>query len=448
MSRPVSNQPINTLSGRRGLPPKASPYWRALYPSLRVGWLRRPQDTTGRWFARLALPGNDIRETRLGAADDPPVKADGVAVLSYQQAAIAAQAWAEAVKANPDATMQPRGQRRAAASGGPTVADAMLTYIETKKRLGQADRAGEALTVLNRHMPQQLRILPVAELSSELLNNWLGQLPGGALSQGRVDKIRGVLRAALHHAKAPQAIIRDGLSAAMMPRRQAPATREVIPSPAEVSQLLDAMQPIDADLALFMEVLALTGTRPSQLARCRREDLDTPGGVLMIPASNKGRAGVHKTGRGIGFPIGSDLADRVARQLDRNSGLLFHTAKMEQDFSLLDRERFVPGGVSTVWREVGRIGWHKDQWTRLVRRAVRAAGLDPAITLYSLRHHRIILLLQGRMALREVAALVDSSGVMLERHYARHIAATDATTVRLRRLLEAEKSPPVLKVVA
>jgi hypothetical protein len=52
------------------------------------------------------------------------------------------------------------------------------------------------------------------------------------------------------------------------------------------------------------------------------------------------------------------------------------------------------------------------------------------------------------MALREVAALVDSSGVMLERHYARHIAATDATTVRLRRLLEAEKSPPVLKVVA
>ena len=62
MSRPVVNKPIDTISGRRGLPPKASEYWRSIYPGLRVGWLRRPQDTTGRWIAKLALPGNiDIR---------------------------------------------------------------------------------------------------------------------------------------------------------------------------------------------------------------------------------------------------------------------------------------------------------------------------------------------------------------------------------------------------
>ncbi len=337
----------------------------------------------------------------------------------------------------------------------------MVAYIEAKRRLGQSDRAGEAETVLHRHMPQQLRALPTSELNSELLNTWLAQLsartPGSPpsssdrLSQGRIDKLRGVLRAALHQAKAPQAIIREGLSAAAMPRREAPATREVIPSPDEVDRLIAAMREIDEGLGLFLEVLALTGTRPSQLARCRRDDLDTLNGFLTIPASRKGRAGVRKTGRGVSFPIGTDLADRVARQLDRDSGLLFHGPKLMQDFSLVDRERFVPGAMGAIWREVGRIPWDKDQWTRKVRKAVHAAGLDPEITIYGLRHARIILLIQGGMALREIAALVDSSAVMLERHYSRHIAVSDATTARWRRIIEAEKAPPappVLKVVA
>jgi integrase len=235
-----------------------------------------------------------------------------------------------------------------------------------------------------------------------------------------------------------------------MPRREAPATREVIPTPEEVDRLIAAARAIDEDLGLFMEVLALTGTRPGQLARCRRDDLDVPGGFLTIPVSRKGRSGARKTG-GVSFPIGSELAERVASHLDRDSGLLFHTRRMEQDFSLVDRQRLATGVISgSIWRETGRIAWSKGLWARKVREVVQAAGLDPAITLYSLRHARIILLIQGGMALREVAALTDTSAVMIERAYSRHIAVSDATTARLRRLLEAEKfpaAPPVLRVV-
>ena len=468
MTRPVSNQPIHTISGRRGLPPKASPHWRSIYPGLRVGWLKRTQDTGGRWVAKLALPGNDIRERVLNAADDPPAKADGVDVLTYGQAVIAAQTWAEAVKVNPDASAQPRGQRRrqASATGGPTVADAMLAYVEAKRRLGQADRAGEALTVLQRHMPLPLRALPVAELTPELLNGWLAQLPGplhgsspspgGQLSQGRVDKVRGVLRAALHLAKAPEAVIRQGLSAAAMPRREAPATREVIPTPDEVHRLLAAMRGIDEDLALFMETLALTGTRPSQLAGCRRDALDALNGLLTIPASNKGRGGARKAVRGVTFPIGSELAGRVARQLDHHTGLLFHTARLVQDFTLVTSEQLAAAGVGGTWREVGRIAWDKDQWTRKVRDAVHAADLDPgdhAPTPASpCAHHPAD---PGRLgAARDRRADLDTSAVAwaIERNL---LPATsppifDATTARLRRLLEAETSPPappVLRVV-
>jgi integrase len=468
MTRPVNNQPIHTISSRRRLPPKLSPYWRSVYLGLRVGWLRRPQDTAGRWFARLALPGNDIRQTPLGGADDPPAKADGTEVLTYGQAVVAAQAWAAVVKAAPDASVAPRrGRRRQASVSGPTVEDAMLTYVEAKQRLGQTGQASEARTVLHLHMPPSLRALRLADLSPEILNAWLAHLSGspprkrggglsqgkgGGLSQGRVDRVRGVLRAALYLAKAPEATIRRGLSAAAMPRREAPATREVgaIPTPEEVHQLIAAIQAVDADLELFMEVLALTGTRPSQLARCRRDDLDGANGLLMIPASHKGRAG--KAAGTATFPIGSKLAGRIARQLDQRTGLLFHTAKMVQDFTLVPSEQLAAAGLGDTWREVGRTAWNKYQWVRRVRTAVRTAGLDRGITLYSLRHARIIRLIQAGMALREIAGLLDTSVVMIERRYAKHIAATDATTARLRRVLEAEAGqppnpPPHLRVV-
>jgi integrase len=335
----------------------------------------------------------------------------------------------------------------------------MQGYLEAKRRLGQTERANEALTVLQRHLAPRLCDLPLSELTPELLKDWMARLmtakrgePPIAMSQGRVDKVRGVLRAALRQAKVPDAVVRDGLSAAAMPQRHAPATREAIPSRDQVNALIAAMQSIDADLALFIEVLALTGTRPSQLARCRTDDLDVANGLLTIPNSRKGRAGTRKNGRGITFPIGRELAGRLAGQQDKATGLLCHTARLVQDFSLVERERLAAGGVGDTWREAGRIAWAKDQWVRKVRQAVHAADLDPEITIYSLRHARVISLIQAGMALREIAGLLDTSAVMIERAYAKHIAATDATTARLRRVLEAEASdavsPTQLRVLA
>jgi integrase len=339
-------------------------------------------------------------------------------------------AWAAKVEADP----AKRG-RQSQGGSGPTVEQALRDYAEAKRRQGQIDRAGEALTVLRRHVPAPLRSQDIATLFAGSLKVWLASLN---MSQGRADKVRGVLRAALRAAGCPDSVVRDGLSASAMPQRSAPATRDVIPTRDEVTALIAAMQNIDADLALFMEGLALTGARPSQLARCRLADLDVPGGFLTIPASNKGRAGIRKTTRGVAFPIGHGFAEQLARAADRDTGLLFHTAKLEQDFGQVSRARLAASGVGDTWREVGRTVWSTGLWVRKVRAAVAAAGLDPDVTLYALRHTRIIALIQGGMALREIAGLLDTSAAMIERAYTKHIAGTDATTARLRRLLEAE----------
>ena len=166
MTRPSQNAPLHTLAGRRGLPHKASPWWRSVYLGLRVGWLRSGNDTTGRWLARLALPDNDVRQVVLGHADDPPVKPDGVRVLTFAQAVTKAQAWATTVQANPHATSRPA--RRASGGGSPdavTVRGALLAYAEAKTRGGQMLRASEVRTLVSVHLPAVLGDTPVSGLT-------------------------------------------------------------------------------------------------------------------------------------------------------------------------------------------------------------------------------------------------------------------------------------------
>src|SRR5215813_9036259 len=99
MTRPVRDAPLHTLAGRTRLPARSQPYWRSIHAGLSVGWERTRRAPSGKWLARLQLPGNDIRKRVLGIADVSLIKPDGVSVLSYPQAVDAAQRWAAAEKA-------------------------------------------------------------------------------------------------------------------------------------------------------------------------------------------------------------------------------------------------------------------------------------------------------------------------------------------------------------
>ena len=219
MSRPSQNAPIHTLAGRRGLLPRTAPYWRSVHAGLSVGWLKRNNSAAGRWRARLALPGGDVRQAVLAFADDPPVKPDGERVLTFAQAISKAQAWAATVTVNPRAMS--RAARRAGSGGGSpdaaTVRGALLTYAEAKRRAGQAFRASEVRTLIEVHLPTALGNAPRSGLTAAVLNDWLHGLdhargPGRGrtqdrshqLSQARVDGLRGIMKAAaLRAAGAP-----------------------------------------------------------------------------------------------------------------------------------------------------------------------------------------------------------------------------------------------------
>ena len=66
--------------------------------------------------------------------------------------------------------------------------------------------------------------------------------------------------------------------------------------------------------------------------------------------------------------------------------------------------------------------WKKSDHTRPFARAVKATGLNPdEVTLYALRHSSIVRQLLAGVPVRVVAVNHDTSIVMIERTYSRHI---------------------------
>ena len=167
-----------------------------------------------------------------------------------------------------------------------------------------------------------------------------------------------------------------------------PAIRTIIAKASEQS----------AEFGLLIEAAAVTGARVSQLARIEVQDLqgERSDPRVMMPSSRKGR-GQKKTSRRP-VPIPAGLANRLAAAAKGRSA----TAPL-----LLKRS-----GEP----------WKKSDHSRLFARAARAAGLDPdEATIYALRHSSIVRQLLAGVPVRVVAVNHDTSVVMIERTYSRHI---------------------------
>jgi integrase len=174
----------------------------------------------------------------------------------------------------------------------------------------------------------------------------------------------------------------------------------------EVRALVAAAYECDRRLGLLLNVLAVTGARPSQAARLTIDDLkpDPVAPKLTMPRSGKG--GSHdRTARKAerySVPITPELASQLAQA----------AAGRPQDALLLTRSDRQPWGEnpSTSYR-------------KLFAEIVAGLGLNPEeTTAYSLRHGSICRALLAGVPIRVVAARHDTSVSMIERNYSRHIS--------------------------
>jgi integrase len=221
----------------------------------------------------------------------------------------------------------------------------------------------------------------------------------------------------------------------MGPRQQATA-RKLVLSRVQVDALLSALETRDRDLAHFARVLDLTGTRPSQLARCSVQDVNLTGGALFIPSSAKGKPGTAKT-PGVNYPLDAQTLRALLAGADPPTGLLFTRA-----------ERAQAAGSVGSWEATGRrVPWTKNTWTRPFREAVAAAGLPAATSIYALRHSRVVALILARVPVRVIASMLDTSVPMIERHYSRWLAAHDPSVTIVRDALAREAARADVQLV-
>jgi integrase len=260
-------------------------------------------------------------------------------------------------------------------------------------------------------MPSALLEKPVQLLTAGELKRWRNSLVGGIASKGRapasVNRMVKGLRAALVQAGENDPRIRNQaeFKIGLKPLPGAGRARNIILTDTEVRAFVAAAYALDPALGLLFDVLAVTGTRPSQAIRLTVADLqaDPRSPRLLIPRSGKGgsRDRIERKMEQVPVPITLGLAHRLqAAAAGRPATALL----------------LCQGDGSTWPREPLK---HYNR-----RKLVQSIGLDPAeVTTYALRHSAIVRQLLANVPIRLIAAQCDTSVAMIESNYSKHIAS-------------------------
>jgi hypothetical protein len=393
---------LDSKTARLKLKPRKKPYTNRIAAGIRLAY-RRNAKIAGTWSV-LGAGGGWLR--KLAVADDLE-PADGHNILDYWQAIERARELARTKDAD---------------SGKPVTVDAALTdYAADLAARGSRAYNAERARI---HLSKALAGKTVALLTARELSRWRDGMLTKGLAPASVGRITRMLQAALTLAADRDARIanRDAWRRGLKGLADAEGgTRNVIIDDDRVRSIIATAPAEGPEFALLVEVAAVTGARPIQIARLYAGDVqaDRSDPRLMMPTSAKGRRKV--IGRRP-VPISADLAFRL-RQFAAGrpaSALLFPHSDGK--------------------------GWHGTRHYRPFRRTVERAGLNPeTVTFYALRHSSITRSLLANVPTRIVAVAHDTSVAMIERTYSRHIA-DHADTVTRAAMLKVEQ-PAAAKII-
>jgi integrase len=389
MPRSARATKLETRTARLKLPVARKPYWAKLGHGFAVGYRRN--QTSGSWSVRVA-DGKGAHWIRaIGTADDFD-PADGDTILDFWQAQDRARTIA-------------LGARHDHAGKLVTVRGAIDAYRANLEARG-AD-VGNAKRILA-HLPDTLAGKTVALLAARDFAPWREALVAAGLGPAAFNRVTAVFKASLNRAADQDERIGNrrawekGL--ALLP--DATESRNVILPEADVRALIAAAYKIGPEFGVLVETLAVTGARPSQVARLEVGDVQDGRADprLMMPSSRKGSGRSRVERRPVPVPAG--LAAKLAKLGEGRP----------RDTVLLRK----PDGTP----------WGPKDHGKPFAAARAAAGIGPEVTCYSLRHSNIVRQLLSGIPIRVIAAGHDTSTVMLERVYSRYISDHSDTLTR------------------
>jgi len=433
MAGTVRHARLESSAARKRLKSGRQPHWQALIEGkIHLGWQRWKGEPVGRWVLRRYIGNGKYRVTALGLADDAAA-ADGMQILSFEQAA----AKARAMVATPN-------------GGGTierlTVRQAMDRYVEFKHHKGQP--VEDTISRSTVHILPSLGDLVVAELTAEQLRRWLSTM-AAAPAQSRprggkprykaapvgdeairarratANRVLTVLKAALNHAFDDGHVAdRDAWGRRLKPFERVEAARVRYLTIAEAERLINAS---DADFRPLVQAALETGARYGELAHLEVRDFNPDAGTVTIRISK---------------------TDKVRHIILTDEGTAF--------FKRLCAGR---GGHQPMLTRADGSDWKKSDQKRPMADAVARARISPPITFHGLRHTWASHAVMNGVPLMVVAKnLGHVDTTMVEKHYGhmassyiadairagapRFAGATDATVVPLHKPGRPEAGTP------
>ena len=417
MARVSADLRLQDRSARARLKVRQNPYWRMVCEGQHLGYRKGARG--GTWVARYRPPGcdgNGIKRS-LGVADDVG-EANGDTILSWKQALDKATHWFE---------LQEKGGTETALNPDITVAEAVDAYLAMRnaRRASQAGREvrSDAASSLTRHVLEDRRIagIALARLAEADLTAWQQRT---LRRRGTIQRVVNDLKAALNRAWTEHrralpgdlpVVIRHGLTVEAPAVAKARARDNQILSDDQIRRIVAAALALDEDFGRLVTLLAATGARFAQVRRMCVGDVQAQQGRVMVPESFKGKkqAAAH-----IRVQVGADTLAVLAPAVEGRS----------PGAPLLERWRHVQvktaerRNATQVWERHERGPWvTSSEMTRLWHQVCEAAQVPASTIPYALRHSSIVRGLRFGLPIRLVAALHDTSVVMIERHYSRWI---------------------------
>jgi integrase len=380
--------PLETRTARQRLRP-GKPYWRALDPGLAVGYKRRQTGQPGRWIMRTYQGGErySYSMATLATADDY-VEADGVSILTFEQASGAARTAFSAGTGAPALSVL-------------TVGDALREYLEFLKLHRATARDTERR--INAQILPALGRIRLSELTALMIIKWRDDLarsparmrtPKGERQRFRpvpaapdalrkrkstVNRVLKSLRAALNLAFQNGHVTTDTAWRRVKLFERADAARTNSLDIEEGKRLIAACE---GDFKILVQGALWTGARYGELCAMRVGDFKR--GKLHIPKTKTGKE----------------------RDVRLNKSAIDFFEKLTADRKP-DEFMFLHNGKQ----------WTRTCQFRPMRAASAKAGIIPAVSFHLLKHSYISNAIMRGMSFDAVGNNVGTSAVVIERNY-------------------------------
>lgn len=395
MGRRVKTVALESVSARKGLPARKKPYYRLITTGLHLGYYKG--DRGGRWSARRYIGNQKYEEQSLGAADDGDRQADGVSVLTFEQAQDKARIWKKG------------RERSRIAPTEYTVDNALDDYFADREANGQNMKDWRQRA--NLHIRPVLGKKKVMDLKAPDIRKWRDKLastpprlrPNPITGDNFADvdmddpevrrkrrdtanKVLTILKAALNRAWRDDIVEHQDAWQKVQPFPKTNAPREGYLSHKECQRLANAADP---DFRKLIWAALFTGARYGELARLKVKDYNPDAGTVHVRQSKSGKdRHIVLNDEGVSFFQG------ITAGKGRDEAMFLHDGE----------------------------SWGRAHQFRRMNEARAEAKIDTPISFHGLRHTYASWAAMGGMPLMVLARNLGHADTrMVEEHYG-HLA--------------------------